>query len=67
MTSDSMIKQKALAALTTYLGDSTARLYRQFYADKSDDVILISVRELLTEYIGDEKAQICVQEIQSNQ
>ncbi|MDO8241283.1 MAG: hypothetical protein Q7T51_04880 [Candidatus Moranbacteria bacterium] len=40
-----------------YFGRSTAEAYVGLYADKSEDFILLSITELLTEYLGKEKAQ----------
>lgn len=55
-------KQKAVLIIKEYLGESTAQLYNDFYANKEESIILDSIKELLAEFLGDEPAkQIIVQ------
>ena len=53
---DSGVKQKVVQVIDDYMGAVAARMYDDFYKDKDDEHILISVRELLIEYFGDSPA-----------
>ncbi len=44
----------ALVLIEETLGSSTADLYSQFYADKTEDLILKSLGQLLEEAVGPE-------------
>jgi hypothetical protein len=48
------IINSACKLITDNLGATTAGQYRKFYQDKSEEVIKISIRELLTELVGPE-------------
>jgi hypothetical protein len=55
-------KQKAVLIIKDYLGESTAQLYKNFYENKEELIILASIKELLIEFLGDEQAkQIFIQ------
>lgn len=53
----SEIKPKAVAIIRDYLGDVTAKSYASFYATEDDTVIIDSIREILTEYIGETQVE----------
>ncbi len=53
----SEIKPKAVAIIRDYLGDVTAESYASFYATEDDTVIIESIREILTEYIGETQVE----------
>lgn len=48
--------QKALELIGEYLGKYTADIYRSFYLDKDDQLIMSSANELLVEVVGNNKA-----------
>ena len=52
----STIKHQAIRLINVYLGEVSANAYAKFYKDKSDEVILMSVKELLSEVLGNKKA-----------
>jgi hypothetical protein len=54
---DEDVKQKVIHIIGDYLGDSTAQLYKEFYQNKDDSLILISIKELLIEYLGEAPTQ----------
>jgi hypothetical protein len=49
--------EKAVSLIEGAMGSQTANLYRNFYADKTTDVVLESVRELLVESLGEDYAR----------
>ncbi|PIR74078.1 MAG: hypothetical protein COU35_04525 [Candidatus Magasanikbacteria bacterium CG10_big_fil_rev_8_21_14_0_10_47_10] len=51
------IRQKAVTIIATHFGESMAGMYRHFYVGKSDELILTSLTELLTEYLGQRGAE----------
>lgn len=53
----SEIRPKAIRLIRDYLGDVTAESYASFYATEDDTVIIDSIRELLKEYIGEERVE----------
>ncbi len=53
----SEVRSKAIEIIRDYLGVVTAKSYASFYATEDDDVIVESIRELLTEYIGEERVE----------
>ncbi len=57
------IREKALHLISKYFGTTAEDLYRKFYEDKSDEVIIDSVEELLIEYLGEKKASGYVKEL----
>jgi hypothetical protein len=53
----SEMRPKAVQLIRDYLGDVTAESYASFYANEDDQVIIDSIRELLKEYIGEERVE----------
>ena len=51
------IKTKAVELIKNYMGNETAKLYAGFYQDQEEENVLMSVSELLTEYIGSSQAK----------
>ena len=56
MNKDETIK-KAVELISDNFGESTAKLYEEFYRDKEEKDIRSSVKELLTELVGPKNAQ----------
>jgi hypothetical protein len=54
---DELLKKEATELLLKYFGHITAEAYTDLYQDRSKDFILLSLSDLLTEYLGEEKAQ----------
>lgn len=52
-----LLKKDVYEMLLKYFGRSTAEIYLYSHKDKSDDFIILSLTELLTKYLGKEKAQ----------
>ena len=49
--------KKAISELfLKYFGKSTAEAYSSLYENKSDDFVMLSIGEILIEYLGKEKA-----------
>ncbi|MFA6407186.1 MAG: hypothetical protein WCV80_00580 [Candidatus Paceibacterota bacterium] len=51
------LKIIAVKTISTHLGEYVASLYGKFYANKTDEQILISLEELLLEYLGTTSAK----------
>ena len=51
------LKTDAVVLISWALGDTTAKLYKEFYMDKSKEEVVDSVGELLTESLGEQKAK----------
>jgi hypothetical protein len=47
----------AVHLIGKYFGEVTARLYGDFYRDKDLDTVKQSVKELLAEFLGEDKAE----------
>ena len=43
--------------ISLHLGDMTGDLYREFYKNKNNGIIITSLREILSEVIGPAKAE----------
>ena len=52
-----IIRKTAVQLISDNFGETTARMYSEFYADKDGDTIIISVKEMLVELLGEKKAQ----------
>lgn len=57
MAEKNLLIDEACKIISDNLGEYTARMYRKFYAGKSQDIILSSLNQLLTELIGPMGAQ----------
>lgn len=53
----SEMRPKAVQLIRDYLGDVTAESYASFYVTEDDAVIVDSIREILTEYIGETQVE----------
>ena len=51
------VKDQVIKLISENLGEVTAKNYAEFYKDKDDMTVKESVLELLTEVIGERKAQ----------
>lgn len=54
---------KACEIISSNLGEMTAGYYREFYKNKSPDLILSSLNELLLELVGPQNAQKQIEEV----
>ncbi len=57
MPQESLVKTKAVEIISDYMGEDTAKMYSDFYQTQSDDVVLISITQLLGEYVGEPQAK----------
>ena len=53
---DQTILDEIFKIIAFYLGDSAVVMYKNFYKNKSDDLILKSITELLNELTGPKNA-----------
>ena len=60
---DRIIVEKACNIISSNLGDMTAGYYREFYKNKSPDLILDSLNELLLDLVGPENTKKQIEEI----
>ena len=49
--------QKALALIASYFGHEAELLYEKFYKDKDEETVRESIKELMNEYLGEDKAK----------
>ena len=56
-TNEKDLKDKAVRLLEIHYGEDAAKLYKNFYEDKSGEVVRQSLFELLGELLGADKAQ----------
>jgi hypothetical protein len=49
-------KVLAIAIISDYLGVTTGKLYAKFYDKQDDKTVILSVKELLIEYLGTDRA-----------
>lgn len=47
---------QACGLIASYMGETSAEMYRKYYMDKGVDIITVSIRELLSELVGEKKA-----------
>lgn len=57
MLTDAEIRSQAVSLIEMHLGSMTAKMYKDFYGKKSSNDVIVSVKELLSEVIGPEKAE----------
>ncbi|MFA5926354.1 MAG: hypothetical protein WC831_05540 [Parcubacteria group bacterium] len=48
----SKLEQESLRVISSYFGEKTGKLYEDKFIGKSDAIVLVMVRELLGEYLG---------------
>jgi hypothetical protein len=53
---DKILIDQARKILSLHLGDKAAEMYAKFYQDKTDNTVIASVEELMTELIGPKRA-----------
>ena len=53
----SKLQKSAVDLISKYFGQSTAEVYGQFFTGESDSVIKTSLSEIMSDYIGQEKAE----------
>lgn len=51
------MQKKAADLVSKYFGQSTAEIYNHFFDGESDESIVISVNEIMVEYLGEKKAK----------
>ncbi|MFA7319030.1 MAG: hypothetical protein WC022_00300 [Parcubacteria group bacterium] len=51
------IKEDSLKVIEKHFGQKISELYKANFEDKEDKVVLIMMRELLLDYLGEEQAQ----------
>lgn len=61
--SEKIIIEAALKIIRDNLGDYTANLYKDFYADKEVPTIIDSVSQLMEEIVGEQNSKIIIQEL----
>lgn len=62
---DEIVIEKACEIISSNLGKMTADYYREFYRNKSPDIILNSLGELLVELVGPKSAEKQVGELKN--
>lgn len=58
-----VVISKACEVISSNLGEMTAGYYREFYKNKSPDIILSSLNELLLELVGPQNAEKQIEEV----
>lgn len=51
------IRKKAISLISENFGESTAKLYKEYYQNKELNEIKLSIKELLTELVGPKNAK----------
>ncbi|OGV92676.1 hypothetical protein A3B57_01210 [Microgenomates group bacterium RIFCSPLOWO2_01_FULL_47_10] len=51
------LAKEACGLIAVHMGKQTAQLYQDFYKDKDVRTILLSIEELLSEVIGNQRAK----------
>jgi hypothetical protein len=51
------LQEAAVELISKYFGQSTAEIYAQFFSGETDSAIVVSVNEIMVDYIGEEKAK----------
>ncbi len=57
MAEANSIKNKAVSLINDYFGEDTAKMYADFYKTQEDSVVLTSLLQLLTEFMGETGAK----------
>ena len=63
-TNEKLVKE-AVSLIDKTFGSETAKLYSKFYSDKTDDLIIKSVQELLIESVGKEYTKRKMKDLKS--
>ena len=53
----SKLQISAVELISKYFGQNTAEVYNKFFVDETDSAIVDSVNEILSDYIGKDKAE----------
>lgn len=61
--SQDSFRSDACALVSKWLGNETAKMYRDFYDKKDVDEVLVSLRELLEEMVGEVQAESELEEL----
>jgi hypothetical protein len=61
-TTKTNVKEIGIEIIRDYMGETTAQLYEKFYQKLDKTEVVVSVRELLVEYMGDVPAQKVLKE-----
>jgi hypothetical protein len=54
----SKLQQESLELISSYFGERTEKLYKEKFKGKSDALVLVMVRELLGEYLGQDETEL---------
>jgi hypothetical protein len=54
----SKLQQESLELISSYFGERTEKLYEEKFKGKSDALVLVMVRELLGEYLGQDETEL---------
>jgi hypothetical protein len=57
MNESQQLASEACRLIGVHIGEKTATLYKDFYKDKDSETVLASVGELLSEVVGEARAQ----------
>lgn len=57
------ILDSALCILTKHFGERTAVLYENFYSQKNDEEIILSLQDILSEQLGVKKCKQIMEEL----
>ena len=63
MKQGSKLQIAAVDLISKYFGQNTAEVYNKFFVDETDSAIVASVNEILSDYIGKEKAESEIKKI----
>lgn len=65
MGNDQALKTAATQAIEQYLGSYASGLYKEYYKDKPVATVKLSLRELLSEVIGENRADEVMKEFEA--
>ncbi len=54
----SKLREESLEIISSYFGEKTRKLYEDKFKGKSDALVLVLMRELLGEYLGQDETEI---------
>lgn len=62
----SKLQKAAVDLISKYFGQSTAETYNHFFDGESDEDILVSVNEIMVDYLGEKKTKDEINNIMRN-
>ena len=65
MGDDQAMKAAAAQTIEQYLGSYASGLYKDYYKDKSASIVKVSLRELLAEVVGENRADEVMKEFET--